>query len=114
MNTSYMPFELESWPLTFILRTNKTPKAGDHNSLNLLYPGVLNPLDSPHHMRAQDDSDYREGVVLNRPVKDGKGSFVNVGLLKVDNVDCMNFVWSKFQDFVVIWVYLFVPLSIWM
>ena len=34
-------------------------------------------------MRAEDDCDYREGVVLNMPVKDGKGSFVNCGIAKV-------------------------------
>ena len=34
-------------------------------------------------MRAEDDCDYREGVILDKPIKDGKGSFVNVGLLKV-------------------------------
>lgn len=45
--------------------------------------GILNPLDSPHHMRADDNCQYREGVVLDKPVKTGKGSFANVGLLKV-------------------------------
>ena len=45
--------------------------------------GVLNPLDSPHHMRAGDDALYREGVVLNKPARDGRGSFVNIGLIKV-------------------------------
>ena len=35
-------------------------------------------------MRIDDcEIPYREGVVLNRPAKPGKGSFVNVGLRKV-------------------------------
>ena len=49
----------------------------------LVVVGLLNPLDSPHHMRFNDISTYREGVVLDKPVKDGRGSFVNVGLGKV-------------------------------
>ena len=49
----------------------------------LVFSGILNPLDCAHHMRAEDDTDYREGVVLKKPVRDGKGSFVNVGLSKV-------------------------------
>lgn len=46
-------------------------------------PGLLNPLDSPHHMRVDEDSEYREGVVLDRPSKPGRGSFVNCGMKKV-------------------------------
>jgi len=34
-------------------------------------------------MRAQDEAVYREGVVLNKPPREGRGSFVNVGLTKV-------------------------------
>lgn len=45
--------------------------------------GLLNPLDSPHHMRVDEDSEYREGVVLDRPTKPGRGSFVNCGMRKV-------------------------------
>ena len=44
--------------------------------------GVLNPLDSPHHVKADEESPYREGVVLDKPVKHGKGSYVDVGLRK--------------------------------
>lgn len=56
---------------------------------DLQYAGILNPLDSPHHMRASDSATYREGVVLQKPVqnKPGKGSFVNVGLLKEVQID---------------------------
>lgn len=34
-------------------------------------------------MRMDEDSEYREGVVLDRPSKPGKGSFVNCGMRKV-------------------------------
>lgn len=54
---------------------------------DLQYAGVLNPLDAPHHLRQQDISLYREGVVTNKPVKPGKGSHVNVGLLNDVSVD---------------------------
>ena len=54
---------------------------------DLQYAGVLNPLDAPHHLRQQDVSLYREGVVTNKPVKPGKGSYVNVGLLNNVCVD---------------------------
>ncbi|XP_071872899.1 putative methyltransferase C9orf114 homolog [Bombus fervidus] len=54
---------------------------------DLQYAGVLNPLDAPHHLRQQDISLYREGVVTNKPVKSGKGSHVNVGLLNDVSVD---------------------------
>ena len=44
--------------------------------------GLLNPIDAPHHMRMDDISEFREGVVLARPVQKGKGSFVNAGMRK--------------------------------
>ncbi|XP_046661437.1 putative methyltransferase C9orf114 homolog [Homalodisca vitripennis] len=56
-----------------------------HNDLR--YAGLLNPLDAPHHLRQSDVFPYREGVVSNQPVKKGKGSLVNVGLLKNVCVD---------------------------
>lgn len=34
---------------------------------DLQYAGVLNPTDMPHHLRASEFSEYREGVVLDRP-----------------------------------------------
>jgi predicted SPOUT superfamily RNA methylase MTH1 len=58
-----------------------------HHSTPISFAGILNPLDSPHHMRADMASPYREGVVLDKPVKEGKGSFVNVGLLKEIRID---------------------------
>ncbi|XP_052764247.1 putative methyltransferase C9orf114 [Mya arenaria] len=54
---------------------------------DLQYAGVLNPLDCPHHMRAQDEAVYREGVVLNKPPREGRGSFVNIGLTKDVQID---------------------------
>ncbi|KAK6196031.1 hypothetical protein SNE40_001334 [Patella caerulea] len=60
------------------LRKNFFPMHED-----LKYAGLLNPLDSPHHMRASDVVEYREGVVLDKPPKAGK-SFVNVGLYQRD------------------------------
>lgn len=54
---------------------------------DLQYAGVLNPLDAPHHLRQSDESLYREGIVTNKPIKTGKGSQVNVGLLNEIHVD---------------------------
>jgi len=51
---------------------------------DLQYAGVLNPTDMPHHLRAGEDSIYREGVVSDRPAKEGH-CFVNIGL----KGDCM-------------------------
>ena len=35
-------------------------------------------------MRQDEQSEYREGIVLDRPVKNGSGSFVNAGMRKVN------------------------------
>lgn len=48
----------------------------------LKFSGLMNPLNTPHHFKADEWSQYREGVVINRPNKKGKGSWVNVGLRK--------------------------------
>uniref|UniRef100_A0A803YH69 28S rRNA (uridine-N(3))-methyltransferase n=1 Tax=Meleagris gallopavo TaxID=9103 RepID=A0A803YH69_MELGA len=64
------------------LRKSFFPKHGD-----LQFAGLLNPLDSPHHMRVDEDSEYREGVVLDRPTKPGRGSFVNCGMKKEVQID---------------------------
>ena len=45
--------------------------------------GLLNPLDSPHHMRQDEESEFREDVVVDRPTRPGQGSFVNCGMKKV-------------------------------
>lgn len=49
----------------------------------LLPTGLLNPLDSPHHMRQDEESEFREGIVVDRPTRPGHGSFVNCGMKKV-------------------------------
>ncbi|MEE6505597.1 hypothetical protein FKM82_005573 [Ascaphus truei] len=54
---------------------------------DLQFAGLLNPLDSPHHVRIDEESEYREGVVLDRPTKSGKGSFVNCGMRKEVQID---------------------------
>uniref|UniRef100_A0A674KAX1 SPOUT domain containing methyltransferase 1 n=1 Tax=Terrapene triunguis TaxID=2587831 RepID=A0A674KAX1_9SAUR len=64
------------------LRKSFFPKHQD-----LQFAGLLNPLDSPHHVRIDEDSEYREGVVLARPTKPGKGSFVNCGMRKEVQID---------------------------
>ena len=62
--------------------------------------GLLNPLDAPHHVRQDEWSEYREGIVLDRPVKTGGGSYVNAGLRKVgypnNGVFCIP-VYRKFE-----------------
>ncbi|XP_061654920.1 kynurenine--oxoglutarate transaminase 1-like isoform X2 [Phyllopteryx taeniolatus] len=54
---------------------------------DLQYAGLLNPLDSPHHMRIDEESEYREGVVLDRPTKASKGSLVKCGMRKEVKID---------------------------
>jgi len=45
--------------------------------------GLTNPTDMPHHVRFQEWSDYREGVVVARPAPKGSNAcYVNVGLKK--------------------------------
>lgn len=56
-----------------------------HPDLN--YCGILNPLQAPHHLGPKEEFSYREGVVANKPVKNDKGSYVNIGLLKEVLVD---------------------------
>ena len=51
-------------------------------------PGLLNPLDCPHHMRADDVCLYREGVVSEPTVIDGskkrqRGPLVDCGMRQV-------------------------------
>ncbi|OCT72705.1 hypothetical protein XELAEV_18035688mg [Xenopus laevis] len=64
------------------LRKSFFPKHPD-----LQFAGLLNPLDSPHHVRMDEESEYREGVVLDRPTKSSKGSFVNCGMRKEVQID---------------------------
>ncbi|XP_006640740.2 putative methyltransferase C9orf114 homolog [Lepisosteus oculatus] len=64
------------------LRKSFFPKHQD-----LQFAGLLNPLDSPHHMRTDEEAEFREGVVLDRPSRPGKGSFVNCGMRKEVRID---------------------------
>uniref|UniRef100_A0A7M4E2Z3 28S rRNA (uridine-N(3))-methyltransferase n=1 Tax=Crocodylus porosus TaxID=8502 RepID=A0A7M4E2Z3_CROPO len=64
------------------LRKSFFPKHQD-----LQFAGLLNPLDSPHHLRIDEDSEYREGVVVDQPTKPGKGSFVDCGMRKRVQID---------------------------
>ncbi|KNE64054.1 hypothetical protein AMAG_09112 [Allomyces macrogynus ATCC 38327] len=48
---------------------------------SLKYAGLLNPLDAPHHVRGDERSSYREGVVLKKsPPGNAKGCLVDCGL----------------------------------
>ncbi|XP_030380505.1 putative methyltransferase C9orf114 [Scaptodrosophila lebanonensis] len=55
-----------------------------HNDLK--FSGLLNPLDTPHHLRQQSKFQYREGVISEKQAKEGH-SYVNVGLLNDVLVD---------------------------
>lgn len=48
----------------------------------LRFAGIMNPLDSKHHLKVTEWCQYREGVVIRRPTRDLKGSWVNIGLKK--------------------------------
>ncbi len=56
-------------------------------SEDLMASGIMNPLESSHHLRIDQWCPYREGVVLNRPVKGNEGSWVNIGLYKDCKID---------------------------
>ncbi|KAL0272611.1 UNVERIFIED_CONTAM: hypothetical protein PYX00_005515 [Menopon gallinae] len=49
---------------------------------DLKFAGLMNPLDAPHHLRQDEDFMFREGITTDKPVKKGKGTYVNIGLLK--------------------------------
>ena len=54
---------------------------------DLQHVGLLHPLNCSHHMKQDEWSEYRDGVVLDRPSKRKSGSYVNVGLIKDVRVD---------------------------
>lgn len=45
--------------------------------------GLLNAIEAPHHFKKHDEWNYREGVVTDIPSKEGKGSWVDIGLYNV-------------------------------
>jgi len=75
--TEFFVKNLEYLETPQYLRKTLFPK---HSALR--FTSLMNPLDTPHHMRATDWQTYREGVVINRPCKDMKGSWVNIGVYK--------------------------------
>jgi len=74
--------------ITKILQYLETPqylrKALFPISQDLKYVGLMNPIESLHHLKTEEYCKYREGVVINRPSKEGSGSWVDIGLLKVE------------------------------
>ncbi|XP_042905653.2 putative methyltransferase C9orf114 homolog [Parasteatoda tepidariorum] len=54
---------------------------------DLEHTGEIHPLQLPSHLSINDESEYREGIVLNKPVKQGKGSYINIGLQKPAVID---------------------------
>ncbi|KAL0832657.1 hypothetical protein ABMA28_000848 [Loxostege sticticalis] len=54
---------------------------------DLEFAGLLNPLDAPHHLRSSNSFKFREGITMNKKVKPGRGSQVNVGLLQDVSAD---------------------------
>jgi predicted SPOUT superfamily RNA methylase MTH1 len=49
-----------------------------HPDLNNV--GLMNPIEAKHHLKADQPSEFREGVALERPTKHGAGSWVDIGL----------------------------------
>ena len=45
--------------------------------------GLLNPLDCPHHVRKEEKSQFREGVIIDKKPRNGEGTLVNAGLYKL-------------------------------
>jgi predicted SPOUT superfamily RNA methylase MTH1 len=49
----------------------------------LEHVGLLSPLEAPHHLKINDEWTYREGVITDIPIKENKGSWVDIGLKNV-------------------------------
>lgn len=47
---------------------------------DLYFAGLLAPIDAPHHVRVEDHSQFREGVVLEKRPSDPSASLVNCGI----------------------------------
>jgi predicted SPOUT superfamily RNA methylase MTH1 len=43
----------------------------------------MNPIECKHHFKVEDVSNFREGVVVDRPTKD-ESCWVEIGLKKVN------------------------------
>jgi predicted SPOUT superfamily RNA methylase MTH1 len=55
----------------------------------LRYSGLVNPLEADHHLKISEWCKYREGVIIRRPVRESRGSWANIGLLKDCQVNMM-------------------------
>lgn len=49
--------------------------------------GLMNPIECHHHLLTTEPSEFREGVSLDRPVKKGSGSWVDIGLKQQARMD---------------------------
>ncbi|KAJ1975125.1 hypothetical protein H4R35_003291 [Dimargaris xerosporica] len=54
---------------------------------DLKYAGLLNPLDCPHHVRADEPSPYREGVTVTKEYADSHQGWANCGLRNYVRID---------------------------
>jgi len=50
---------------------------------SIIQPGLIHGIECGHHLRKGEESEFREGLVLDRPTKPTQGSFVSVGLVNV-------------------------------
>lgn len=55
----------------------------------LRFSGLVNPLEADHHLKITEWCKYREGVIIRRPVREQRGSWANIGLLKDCQVNMM-------------------------
>lgn len=54
----------------------------------LKYAGLLNPLDAQHHLKYDEKTfRFREGVILKKRSKEGRGPICNIGLDKEFEID---------------------------
>lgn len=48
----------------------------------------MNPIESKHHLKTDEFHQYREGIVVKRPIKEGaEGSWVDIGLKKLAKIN---------------------------
>lgn len=56
-----------------------------HPDLNNV--GLMNPIEALHHFKADDKTQFRDGVAVERPTKNGAGSWVDIGLKQQARMD---------------------------
>jgi len=54
---------------------------------DLKYADLLNPLDPPHHMKQEELSRYRDGVVVDKDTGEDESCFVDIGLGRFCKID---------------------------